>query len=725
MSESLKEYWGSRRVSRPSPTPSPRPALPEEESSKKSAPEAPDGHDPERARERAEQTPREFSGARLTNGIGVMLILLFVVWLPFTRSPDYFAQLPTLLISAAALGMLAVRTRRVSTVPLAVWLPLAGMVAAALASAFRSDRPVYALFGDGNGLPVVALAGSLALIPFLHALQPNKDRLKTALLFAGALLLGFDLAASWWDVAWFPSPIAGEAMGVVLLALLPLIWRGALLGSEKRAIGRVIGTLVVFAGLLRIGRQDYLAIFALELAILTIFAFAASARRANILRFGVALIALAVLFAFRSFPRIAELSLTHRTTWDLTVQAVRAHPLFGFGPSSFDEVYTRFRPLAQTSESFWTIVPREGSSFVLTMLATYGTAFTILLYGFLFFVLWKSVRRRGRPIDLTLSIGVLTAVSVMTSFSRTAFLLLCILLALSLREQEGLPAARVRSRLSLVLASLGIVGALYGGIMMSRYAVADALFVQAYAKIREASRPETVRGDLQRVLAWYTWDADYHLTAAQHAAVMISLDASKSTELTQGAIEDIHQAMAVNPNSKTMNDALLVLRDLQAVGGKSLAGETETILGELVQRDERNPLTHLFIGEQNLQKAARAEESEEARSQAVAKAKEAFARVEELSPGAAAAKLGNIQIALIEKRYDEAETTVNALIAAFPNEPQFSLLLARVYEGRAGAAQTEEERNSFREKEKAVLASVLERDPTNAEAQDRLTTLGQ
>lgn len=704
MSGTLKDYWGagSRPVRGPQPT----------ASSSSPSPSSP---------------VKEEHHSRFDKS--VIVVLLFVAWLPWTRSPEYFARIPLLLLVAAALGIVVLRMRRAAVVSLRVWGWVAILVAAALASVFLSDRPEYALFGDGNGFPAVVIFGSLLLIPFARALAAATSQLKTMLIIAGAVALGLDLASSWSDIAWLPEPMLGEAEGILLLALLPLVWGGILAGNEKRALLRIAGTLIVFAALLRIGRQDFLAFFAVELLALTTLAARRLPHwlaRGNVFRFSMVMIALAVLFAFKSFPRVAELSLTHGTTWSLVTQGVRERPAFGFGPGAFDEVYTRFRPSAQTSESFWTIVPREGSSFALTLAATYGTVFTFVLYAGVLGVMWQSFRRKGRQNDVTFAIVVLVVLSFATSFSREGLLLLCLALAMSLDAPfSPFSGAVFRGRASVALASLGILAALYGGMMMTRYAVADALFVQAYENIRETSRPEIVQSDLQRVRSWYAWDAEYALTAAQHAAVMISLDTSKGDELAQAAVRDVQQAVALNPNSKTMSDALLVLRDLETASGKNLSDETEAVLEALAKRDERNPLTHLFIGEHYVEKAKLARESQDVRTESANKARKAFARVEELSPNTIAAKLGNVQLALLENRHAEAETMVQELIAAFPNELQFSVLLAKVYEEQERAAQSDEERNSIREKEKTVLTTILERDPMNVEAKNRLAELGQ
>lgn len=711
MSESLKDFWKTRQPATRASAPRPSRREPAEE------PPTPQ-HEPlkEDAREQA-------WGASLTVVVSVMLIALFAAWLPFTRSPDYFAQLPLLLFFGAVLGIIVLRRRAVSAVSWTVWAGVLALTALALLSAFLSDRPTYGLFGDGNGFPVASLVGALILIPFLLALRPEKNDIENVLMVIGAILLGYSLLASRTDSSWLPRVMSDGSLGTVLLALLPLAWRKAMRGEERRGFLRVIGTFVIFAGLLHLGRQDYLAIAALEFTVMTFLAARGASRHWGVLRFGAVFAALALLFAFRSFPRVAELSLTHATTWSVTSQAVRSHPLLGFGPSAFDEVYTRFRPLTQTSESFWTIIPREGSSFVLTLLATYGTAFTVLLYACLFGILWKSIRRGQQDNALALSLGALIAVSFLTSFSRIGFVLLCIFCVLVLQRRER--SSTRLARTSLAVASLFIVLTLYSGFVMTRYAIADFLFERAYAKISEASDPDAVRGDLQRVRSWYAWDAEYDLTAAQHNAVMISLDKSKSDKLTSEAIQEIHHAMTVNPNSKSISDAFLVLRDLETVSGKDLSSETEGLLDDLTRRDERNPLTHLFVGQHFIAKATRPEQNEEARKAALVRAKKAFARIEELSPNTLSATFGNIQIALAEKRYDEAEAKINELMTTHPREPELPLLLARMYRERGAAAGTDEERNGFREKEKGALTSVLQSDSANVEAKNRLAELGQ
>lgn len=738
MSDSLKEYWGTAKTSRLTRS-SGAHAEPKTEKRKEEKPES------------ENREPRS-DRAWISLLVSACLAVFLVGWVPFSTSPAFVFELVGIGVFVAIVAAL-VFTKRASFL-VSYWM-LGGVGVGLLLILFSVASASFrfpAMFGDGAGMPALFMSGALLLLAFLSGLSFREADLRRALLVATAVVLFFELFRLKGGSAWLPPDRSSETLGALLITVFPFVWLSGGEPSRSTWVRNGLWSLALLFGLFSIGRQDMMLVAALMVGVISFV----MARRTHAPRQWAPMAAGAVVLLLLSFIvglNEERLAFSHRASATIARQAIVERPITGFGPLHYEEVFTQFRAPEHAASSVWNIVPREGSSLFLTLIPTYGLLFTLLLSLSALFM-WVRGWRSSAPLALKIAVPFLLALSVLTSFSREAFVVLVVFLAIL----ASAPANRARSVPRKVLmgtAGVVLACALLGLFFTVRYAVADVLFSRASVRIQASEDPASVRADLQKASRWYPWSAALELTRAQHNAVAIALGAENADELTTEATDALQRAVGVNGSSAVLQDAILVLNDLQIASKKDLRETINRYAAQGFARDPLNPALILLDAQQKLESGLQSADAA-AREKDFVEADAGFQKVQSLQPGVVAGFLGSVDVVRARGDVDKAIELARGLLATFSSDVDAYLALmtlgmesgkddvalaaardfAGAFEGstqgfsflaesyRVRAEQLPEgERAPLRDKEKAALTELLQRNPDDAAAKERVSQL--
>ncbi|MBI2426834.1 MAG: hypothetical protein HYV34_03215 [Candidatus Kerfeldbacteria bacterium] len=744
MAGSLKDYWGV-----PAGRRSPRPV---ERTIEKREPEK-KAEDVRLFNERIPSEPQlpPIDRSWISMLVSTFLAVFLIGWVPFSTSPIFVFEMVFVGVCVALLAGVVMWKRSAFSLSYGMLIGVGVGLALITASvAFASFR-FPALFGDGAGVPALFFIGVLIFLLFLSGVSVRESDLRRAILVSGGVLLFFELFSLKAGSGWLPPDRSSEMLGALFITLFPFVWLSGAEPCRRTWIRNGAWSLALLFGLFAIGRQDMVMVAALMAGVIAL----GTARRTHSKRQWAPIAAGAVFLLFVSFIvglNEERLAFSHRASVDVVRASLAVRPVVGFGPMHYEEVFTRFRALEHAASSVWNVVPREASSLFLTLIPTYGLLFTLLVYAGAI-VIWIRGMRSDAPLAVKIAVPFLLVLSVLTSFSREALVLLVVFLAhLAAAHQPARFARR-----SVVGGVAGVVGAfaLVGLFFTVRYAVADVLFSRANVRIQASEDPASVRTDLQRASRWYPWSATIELTRGQHNAVAIALGATNEEELTVEATRALDRAVAVNGSSAVLQDAILVLSDLQIASKQDLGETIQRYTAQAFAQDSLNPALLLLDAQQKLRLTLPATDAV-ARESGFAAAEAGFQKVQSLQPNVVAGFLGSVDVARARGEYDQAIELSRSLLTTFPTEVdvyravmtlgvesgkddvaiQAAKDFASAFEGstqgfaflaetyRARAEQLPEaERQPLRDKEKTALTELLQRNPEDSAAKERVSQL--
>lgn len=263
------------------------------------------------------------------------------------------------------------------------------------------------------------------------------------------------------------------------------------------------------------------------------------------------------LTGYQLLTAIKPVLLSYSTSWAIAIETFKNQPVFGVGPNSFLEAFTRFRPLAFNGTLFWASRFGASSSWYLHLMTTVGLAGLI---SFLWLAI-KVVRSATNP----LAAGPIFLIFVALVFLPANFLILFTLwvflaiYALDLPTREYAEESRILGGIFLV-AVLSLLGV---GLWLGGKAYAgEFFFFQSLKSLAQNKGTDTY--NLQIKAINMNPQADfYRLAYSQTNLALANSIASPPTggptggltdqdrqnisQLVQQAINEAKTAVALNP----------------------------------------------------------------------------------------------------------------------------------------------------------------------------------
>ncbi|MDE2019283.1 MAG: tetratricopeptide repeat protein [Patescibacteria group bacterium] len=347
-----------------------------------------------------------------------MFALVFLVplfFLPFTQFPVESGKIiaVSILVLAAFVSFLVcVVEKRALEYPRSLLALAVGVFAAVIGlGTLFSTSSLLSLYGKlvqpDSFLAALLYAGAFF---FSFYFFTNEDLPKIGKLFLWSLGLvtvyGILQMYGWYLLPWaFTKSTAFNTLGTtfgwgVFMAavLIGIVEKGpedrlrgedGLQKGKPLAIGHWLLAILFTIGLLVVNFQF------LWIALLVAFLVVAAMRfmEHGNYRLPLVLAAIALLLAIigsrlpTGAATVTEVRPNLSATWGVALDAIHGVRLFlGNGPSTFSEVFTRFRTIGLNATNFWTVPFSQGYDFFLTLLATAGVlgvlAFLFVLFGF-------------------------------------------------------------------------------------------------------------------------------------------------------------------------------------------------------------------------------------------------------------------------------------------------------------------------------------------------------
>lgn len=308
--------------------------------------------------------------------------------------------------------------------------------------------------------------------------------------------------------------------------------------------------------------------------------------------------------------------LDYNTSWQILVDTLKFSPILGNGPGNFVSAFSRFKPLAFNSSSFWASSFSASRNFYMTAITEVGFAAAVGLF-LLLLTIYKLDIKKGIKHIVAWPLILFLILAFIFPLASFTMVLLFILLALFsdshekifnvnfLAQGEG-SASSISSRLpSLIVALPVIFLALAAGYFGSRYALAEYRFQEAMNAVNKNDAKVAVEKMVAainlnpKVDRYRLSYSQINLAIAQNIAAKKDLtedDKTNISSLIQTAIAEGKNVVSLNP-TRANNWAFLadIYRSVMsfAQGADQFAIQTYT---QAVALDPVNPNLRIALG---------------------------------------------------------------------------------------------------------------------------------
>ncbi len=572
-------------------------------------------------------------------GLLVLVFLLPVFWLPFSFESWEFPKLYLLFFGCLALVFLKFFSHQKSGTRPFDLLVLFFLLVSLLSGLFSVDKisSIVGFYGRfSNGL--VALFG-LVMVYFFVSRQPlaANRKLLTVLLVSGlaVMLVAFLAMAGILKGLSLPSNfnLAAPSLEGLAMFLAPLLFL---------ALGRkgIFSRVFIVLALIMLVLVDYslawivLALTSLLFLLSEMIRGRADTRRLIIIIcLAMAILGLAVNFqqylpkVFTGFAK--EATLDAPTSWQISINALKAKPILGSGVGTFFYDFSRFRPTTMNQSDFWQIRFDRPASQIAEILATTGIVGLLSYLALIVFAIAYSIMnvKRGEEMLFPLLAMVISQLVYYQSLALGFCFWLFLGVIASLNEQKSevgwLSTPKIFNNLKTVflkvwasslakrivfvgsnlIAAIALLAFIFWGI---RIYIADVFYSQALSK-------DTGEQELQllnKATSSNPYFAEYQIMfskslldmAAQDMAVQdlkiatISKDQQKAFQEMSQAATTAQKAVQLSPNWVASWENLGVI--YQGLSGVATGADQAAInaFKKAIDLEPTNPLLYLQLG---------------------------------------------------------------------------------------------------------------------------------
>lgn len=353
-----------------------------------------------------------------------------------------------------------------------------------------------------------------------------------------------------------------------------------------------------------------------------------------------------ILSAYRIFkdPNARPFFLSQSTSWAVALEALKASPLLGTGPSTYLSDFTRFRPISYNLTPNWAIRFTSSTNYYLQLVATVGilgiAAFTLLaartigLFAKSFRTNFESpshhiVMAASATASLILLSLLFLPASVTLLFLLTVFLVISIsgykLAGSSLVHEANIDIVASSDTghrsplLPWALAALTLLLLIPAAWLFGRAYAAEVVFQQALTHAAKNDGRATYEA-LTTAIGLNRYKDTYRIVASQTNLLLANSAAAKKdltaedrtiiTQLIQQAIREAKNAVALNPRKVTNVENLAriyqnLLNFAQGADSWAIASYRQAIALDPVNPTLRISLGGIFYAAKNYEEALR------------------------------------------------------------------------------------------------------------------------
>lgn len=251
-----------------------------------------------------------------------------------------------------------------------------------------------------------------------------------------------------------------------------------------------------------------------------------------------------------------------KTGWSIAIDTIKQSPLLGFGPSNFNEGFSKLKPIEFNSTPSWNNKFIVSSNNLFTILSEVG------LIGLAVFViiLIKSLNKDNIQNNVYYGVATLSVISILLPIPAVTLPIIFILI--SLNNNTHMSFGRFSSKLPIILLSMPLIAFIVLAIFFGYKAFYSEYVYGVALKAVSANDGVKAYDNLNKAIAINPYIDRYHKSSAEiNIAIATNLakkenitDQDKTTiaELIQQAIREGKASVSVNPrkssNWETLGD---------------------------------------------------------------------------------------------------------------------------------------------------------------------------
>ncbi len=559
--------------------------------------------------------------------------------------------------------------------------------------------------------------------------------ISTSLLFIFNVLQAFKIYVLPWSLTHAPTfnllanSTATLSVYLIIIAFLAFGLSFFVRRGWMRVAMQAGFALVVLFSLLLDKTLGWYGFIILSFTFLAFLAFRSDKTKSYLVILPTLFIALGIVFVFLDTSALLktnypdDILMSQSSSFSIVRQVVRNRPILGTGPETFNYNFEHYRSVDFNNSPVWSLRFMKASNQWMQYLGTIGIVPTLALLVLCFWYLVRTIRLllQQKVPDQQWALAFLLfscwatlfVLSFLYPFSFVLQFLFWMFLSLSLvamnreaTKETTYPFVQYPVTpliLSFLFLIILLVTAVFG-YFGTRIWLASMSFVKAVQARDATSDLSIVQRYALRAVQLNPRQSDYHFLLAQAYATDARLQALKEKpdvttvqSLTQNALSEINQGVAVDPRSPLVFENTASLYD-SLRGLVSNAGDQVVLaLAKALEREPNNPVVQLNIGrarhrnaQEILSQATLTDDQKKLAQDLLTQALADFEKAATLKRDFPDAQLQKALVYETQGELNKAIETMQALARGYPNNTDILYAFGQLYERNNKTAEATE-----------------------------------
>jgi tetratricopeptide (TPR) repeat protein len=289
-----------------------------------------------------------------------------------------------------------------------------------------------------------------------------------------------------------------------------------------------------------------------------------------------------------------------KTGWSISIDTIKQSPLLGFGPSNFNEGFSKLRPIGFNSTKNWNNKFIVSSNNLFTILSEVGL---LGLLGFVI-ILIKSLQKDNKENSTYYAIVALAIISLILPIP--AITLPVIFILISLNNSTHVSFGRFSSKLPIILLSFPLIAFIILGIFYGYKTFYSEYLYSSALKALSANDGVKAYDTLNKAISLNPYIDRYHNASAEiNIAIATNLAKKESVtdedkkviaELIQQAIREGKAGVSVNPKKSTNWEKLGDIYSNVSAFAKDANNFAIESYNQAIFLDPINPILRIKLG---------------------------------------------------------------------------------------------------------------------------------
>jgi tetratricopeptide (TPR) repeat protein len=289
-----------------------------------------------------------------------------------------------------------------------------------------------------------------------------------------------------------------------------------------------------------------------------------------------------------------------KTGWSIAIDTIKQSPFLGFGPSNFNESFSKLRPIEFNSTPSWNTKFIVSTNNLFTILSEVGL---LGLLGFVI-ILIKSLSKENKNSNVYYAIAVISFISVILPIPTITLPIIFVII--SLNNSTHVSFGRFSSKLPIILLSIPLVAFIVLGVFYGYKTFYSEYLYSSALKALSVNDGVKAYDTLNKAISLNPYMDRYHNASAEiNIAIATNLakkeditDQDKTTiaELIQQAIREGKAGVSVNPRKSSNWEKLGDIYSNISAFAKDANGFAIESYNQAIFLDPINPILRIKLG---------------------------------------------------------------------------------------------------------------------------------